>query len=1138
MLTLLSLAAAAPGHTQDKYWAMKGNKVLNTQTGHMCIQRTGEWPIKMDYSSNLARGVIDAGGHSVFTFTEGEMYNTANSWNVEATINNAKLAGGLTAFQIYPGKCKQYCVVKEWGYAFDPKINNGLTLIKVNAASVTGGKDYYPGTPILFEGFDQDSVEATNYYSTNANYYSTAMCVAREAAGGHSIIHAELTSGASTSYTVLKDMYVDAAGNTSGSLSTFATISPRLSTTLGGRIMASQDGTSVAFQDDTYNLVIYDRVNLTYLQFALGSTIYGLEQATVNGQRRWYMCVDNAIKYVEETAGATVQTVHTFPSGTIFRSDLALGKRVTGYGDKLYYAVNDELYYFNPVFAFPSSPTLVANSAGAVFKSSYGYYSFGNLVSGEDNSTADAYDDLEDYTFNTSGTINSLNSPYADFNGTFPNVLTGTWKPRKNVIIAKGTDLKMQYLNIEMNNKAKVIVEPAEENVAWAAYLTLDNTKIYAHRTGCGNENNIWEGIEVCGRGSAWPQVYLTSNPRLGRHATLEMANATLRDANWAVKNTGPNDYNTFTMGGGIIIARNSFFTNNRRSAGYAPFKYVNPANPFDYYAYRSTFTNCKFEVNTAIPNGFVGFVTAGDVDGIIFSGCSFEDKIPAGSPNSYGLMGDFGFIVKDNNGVRSRFANLHNAIDIRSTSGKFVNVDVRNTDFYNNDWGMYLNSVNFMVAANNRFDIPDNTKNPDYVGAIGLAVESSMGFTVRDNSFAGLNIYGNVKPNTGVLVTNSGATDNTIHSNTYQDLQLGNLSNFVNRDPSGFGLHYLCNNYIHNSYDEANTGFDPLYHGIASVQGSYQKPSGNTYANSTINIFNRSSQVAPITYFYGPSTPEYPHNVLDIANVNRTSTPFVLNCQFAAIDAPFYAEPRIYGNGAKTSDDAERLPMEAIGTAANLQERMALLQAWTSPYSDVAQADILVSIGQYDEAVELMSSIVDRHNLDGTDAELFGQYAIDLLQLRISLQMDGKQFRDLNEEQVAMLESIAEAGTMWVKNRAKNWLSLYDGRAYQLDILYPEMDDTEFIGGVQKGILAGKADPTKVYPNPVHDVLTIEYAHTSDKAVTIQIMDITGKVWLGNSLPEKGVHTMDVRGLANGMYLYKILENGKAVTQGKIVKN
>jgi aminopeptidase N len=71
------------------------------------------------------------------------------------------------------------------------------------------------------------------------------------------------------------------------------------------------------------------------------------------------------------------------------------------------------------------------------------------------------------------------------------------------------------------------------------------------------------------------------------------------------------------------------------------------------------------------------------------------------------------------------------------------------------------------------------------------------------------------------------------------------------------------------------------------------------------------------------------------------------------------------------------------------------------------------------------------------------------------------------------------------------------------------------------------------VYPNPVHDFLTI----SGSNGGILQITDVTGKLLLQQQLTQNTAQA-DMRTLAPGLYLYRILKDGLLSSQGKIVKH
>ncbi len=82
----------------------------------------------------------------------------------------------------------------------------------------------------------------------------------------------------------------------------------------------------------------------------------------------------------------------------------------------------------------------------------------------------------------------------------------------------------------------------------------------------------------------------------------------------------------------------------------------------------------------------------------------------------------------------------------------------------------------------------------------------------------------------------------------------------------------------------------------------------------------------------------------------------------------------------------------------------------------------------------------------------------------------------------------------------------------------------------------AGAKAPTSaqevwVYPNPVYDRLNVQY-NGKGAGLQIELTDITGKVLLTST-----VRTIDVSHLTPGVYLYRIVADGKTAAQGKVIK-
>ncbi len=75
-----------------------------------------------------------------------------------------------------------------------------------------------------------------------------------------------------------------------------------------------------------------------------------------------------------------------------------------------------------------------------------------------------------------------------------------------------------------------------------------------------------------------------------------------------------------------------------------------------------------------------------------------------------------------------------------------------------------------------------------------------------------------------------------------------------------------------------------------------------------------------------------------------------------------------------------------------------------------------------------------------------------------------------------------------------------------------------------------------KVYPNPVFDVLSIYVEDLFVDGSQIFFYDLLGKQVM-NAKIENGVNEVDVFTLPNGSYIYKIINKGLLVGNGKVMK-
>lgn len=75
------------------------------------------------------------------------------------------------------------------------------------------------------------------------------------------------------------------------------------------------------------------------------------------------------------------------------------------------------------------------------------------------------------------------------------------------------------------------------------------------------------------------------------------------------------------------------------------------------------------------------------------------------------------------------------------------------------------------------------------------------------------------------------------------------------------------------------------------------------------------------------------------------------------------------------------------------------------------------------------------------------------------------------------------------------------------------------------------------IFPNPANDVLTIQFTNQQQKALTLELFDITGKTIMASVIqPQTHTFTTDVKSLASGIYMIK-LSNETITVSEKFIK-
>ncbi|MCK6612411.1 MAG: hypothetical protein L6Q78_15385 [Bacteroidia bacterium] len=314
-----------------------------------------------------------------------------------------------------------------------------------------------------------------------------------------------------------------------------------------------------------------------------------------------------------------------------------------------------------------------------------------------------------------------------------------------NITVKSGVTLTING-NVTFSKDNWLQIEPG-------AKVIIDGGKIY---NSC-NEN--WEGIHVAGD----PQKLQspTSNQGYLFLKDAEIANADVAVSTTALNANGTIDWSK--TGGGIVVAVNTTFKNNKRHVELMEYKNSNN--------YAASFTNCIFELNQVchapIPTvdclKNMTMVTAWGVHGVKFIGCEFRNLNGAENANQANYNRGIGIYTLDATiqvsasidpitclpQDRGLFSNLSRGIESAHSPSFTLSglTTIKHQDFELNDKGIVVeNGVTYNIYKNNfNLHVPNNYYNRfasptdlelGTTGIAGIYSNLTSGYLIEQNYF------------------------------------------------------------------------------------------------------------------------------------------------------------------------------------------------------------------------------------------------------------------------------------------------------------------------------------------------------------------------------------------------------------------
>ena len=741
-------------------------------------------------------------------------------------------------------------------------------------------------------------------------------------------------------------------------------------------------------------------------------------------------------------------------------------------------------------------------------------------------------------------------------------------------------------ITVRFGKQSRLIIKPN-------ATLILDGTLTF---NGCG-DNKTWKGIEVWGNSSTHQ---FTVNGQRAQGRFIGRPGSLVENAEVAVQLWGPNKH---FDSGGLISCEHTIFKNNRIGINFFRYDNFYPSNyppslagkPTRYFA---NFEKCSFLTDNDYPHeeNFAAFVNMVEVDGPIFSGCSFVNTYtPINLDNitayGYGIFADdaeFRVQAKCNSNTypcsdytRSEFRGLGYGIFTGVVTNSInAPYTVRQADFHDCFVGIHNRSVLGGIMLHNDFYLGNLPTLELTLDQIGIALNNTINvMTLEENTFVEVDGDENIRT-FGINSFNVGVSNKTIRRNTFTGVNVGNEAGGICGDEDT-GLLYECN------FNTGNTEFDFLIcdndffgtNRIKEIQRSANQSNsapittGNRFSNTgnpTDRDFSNQGGF-DIDYYHKTNggTLEIPDEYSGLTNlipitentcpVTYCEPPCKTPLEIGLLKQGFYTRKVNYQTAYGEYENAlnygnDVLAAQKLSEASHHRQlmdengRLVLVHAlydtltwnrdtirtWLSNM-DYFGTEMTLAF-DYLNTGESATGLAVLNNVP-TKFDLTPEQSTDLSNaLTLFDILKHQSVYELDAEAIGQLEAIVQTNGEFTPGITKNILTRYD-RYFGPENCEHKMEMRSSKAETTPNSSTKKAS-CQVYPNPAQEQVTFErLAEQSYTAAALILTDITGKVVWQHQLGEGMLKTVwHTSSMPSGIYFYRMIEHGGKNWNGRVV--